>query len=101
MSQILSEAGVSRDSTPPVPRSALVSERFVRSTALVLEAEQVEVRVAAMRILLRCIAEDGHCRSSIVEKLALGPVLDAFHVVGDVDKFDIVRFLSELLKLKK
>ncbi|CAM0880521.1 unnamed protein product [Alopecurus aequalis] len=101
MSQILSEAGVSRDSTPPVPRSALVSERFVRSTALVLEAEQVEVRVAAMRILLRCIAEDGHCRGSIVDKLALGPVLDAFHVVGDADKFDIVRFLSELLKLKK
>ncbi|KAM0894206.1 hypothetical protein ACQ4PT_024615 [Festuca glaucescens] len=101
LSQILSEAGVGRDTTLPVPRSALVSERFVRSTALVLDAEQVEVRVAAMRILLRCIAEDGHCRSSIVEKLALGPVLDAFHVVGDADKFDIVRFLSEILKLKK
>uniref|UniRef100_A0ACD5VR81 Uncharacterized protein n=1 Tax=Avena sativa TaxID=4498 RepID=A0ACD5VR81_AVESA len=104
LSQILSEAagaGSGRDSTPPVPRSALVSERFVRSTVLVLEAEQVEVRVAAMRILLRCIAEDGHCRSSIVEKLALSPVLDAFHVVGEADKFDIVRFLSEILKLKK
>ncbi|KAM0913621.1 hypothetical protein ACQ4PT_012049 [Festuca glaucescens] len=101
LSQILSEASVGRDTTPPVPRSALVSERFVRSTALVLDAEQVEVRVAAMRILLRCIAEDGHCRSSIVEKLPLGPVLDAFHVVGDADKFDIVRFLSEILKLKK
>jgi hypothetical protein len=101
LSQILSEAGVGVDNTTPVPRSALVSERFVRSTALVLDAEQVEVRVAGMRILLRCIAEDGHCRSSIVDKLALGPVLDAFHVVGDADKFDIVRFLSEIVKLKK
>ncbi|KAI5006129.1 hypothetical protein ZWY2020_033372 [Hordeum vulgare] len=101
LSQILSESGVGRESTPPVPRSALVSERFVRSTALVLEAEQVEVRVAAMRILMRCVGEDGHCRSSIVEKLAVGAVLDAFHVVGDADKFEIVRFLSELLKLRK
>ncbi|VAH59282.1 unnamed protein product [Triticum turgidum subsp. durum] len=101
LSQILTESGVSRESTPPVPRSSLVSERFVRSTALVLEAEQVEVRVAAMRILMRCIGEDGHCRSSIVEKLAVNAVLDAFHVVGDADKFEIVRFLSELLKLKR
>lgn len=102
LSQILSEeAAGDRDSSQPVPRSALVSERFVRSTVMVLEAEQVEVRVAAMRILLRCVAEDGHCRGSIVEKLSLGAVLDAFHVVGDADKFDIVRFLSELVKLKR
>jgi hypothetical protein len=66
-----------------------------------LEAEQVEERLAAMRILLRCIWEDGHCRSTIVDKASLGAVLDAFHAVGDADKFDIVRFLYELLKLKR
>jgi hypothetical protein len=102
LSQILAEAGADRDSsTSPVPRSALLSERFVRSVAVSLEAEQVEERLAAMRILLRCIWEDGHCRSTIADKAALGAVLDAFHAVGDADKFDIVRFLYELLKLKK
>uniref|UniRef100_A0A0E0JFY7 RING-type E3 ubiquitin transferase n=1 Tax=Oryza punctata TaxID=4537 RepID=A0A0E0JFY7_ORYPU len=100
LSQILLEGG--RDSSSPaVPKSALVSERFVRSVAASLEAEQVEERVAAVRILLRCVAEDGHCRNSIVENSALAAVLDAFHVVGDGDKFDIVRLLSELLKLKR
>lgn len=99
LSQIIGEGG--RGSKSLVPRSALVSERFVRSVAVSLEAEQVEERVAAVRILLRCIGEDGHCRSSIVEKSALGAVLDAFHVVSDADKLDIVRFLCELLKLKR
>ncbi|XP_062189107.1 putative E3 ubiquitin-protein ligase LIN [Phragmites australis] len=100
LSQILVEGGTD-SATSPVPRSALLSERFIRSVAVSLEAEQVEERLAAVRILLRCIGEDGHCRSSIVEKSSLGAVLDAFHVVGDADKFDIVRFLYELLKLKK
>uniref|UniRef100_A0A0E0BZG5 RING-type E3 ubiquitin transferase n=2 Tax=Oryza meridionalis TaxID=40149 RepID=A0A0E0BZG5_9ORYZ len=100
LSQILVDGG--RDSSSPaVPRSALVSERFIRSVAASLEAEQVEERVAAVRILLRCVAEDGHCRSSIVENSALAAILDAFHVVGDADKFDIVRLLAELLKLKR
>ncbi|CAD6240689.1 unnamed protein product [Miscanthus lutarioriparius] len=102
LSQILVEAAGAEDSsTSPVPRSALLSERFIRSLAASLEAEPVEERLAAMRILLRCIWEDGHCRSSIAEKASLGAVLDAFHVVGDADKMDIVRFLYELLKLKK
>ncbi|ONM28247.1 Transducin/WD40 repeat-like superfamily protein [Zea mays] len=106
LSQILVEdAAAAADddssSTPPVPRSALMSERFIRSLAASLEAEPVEERLAAMRILLRCIWEDGHCRRSIAEKASLGAVLDAFHAVGDADKIDIVRFLYELLKLKK
>ncbi|KAF0917346.1 hypothetical protein E2562_017519 [Oryza meyeriana var. granulata] len=99
LSQVLLEGG--RDSSSPVAKSALVSERFIRSVAASLEAEQVEERIAAVRILLRCITEDGHSRSSVVEKSALGAVLDAFHVVGDADKFEVVRFLSELLKLKR
>ena len=62
----------------------------------------LDERLAAMRILLRCIWEDGHCRSSIADKsFQLGAVLDAFHAVGDADKLDIVRFLYELLKLKR
>ncbi|CAD6233636.1 unnamed protein product [Miscanthus lutarioriparius] len=102
LGQILVEAaGAADSSTSPVPRSALLSERFIRSLAASLEAEPVEERLAAMRILLRCIWEDGHCRSSIAEKASLGAVLDAFHAVGDADKIDIVRFLYELLKLKK
>ena len=75
LSQVLSEeggGGTDRDrdsSTAPVPRSALLSERFIRSVAASLGAEQVlDERLAAMRILLRCIWEDGHCRSSIAER---------------------------------
>ena len=74
-SQVLTEeggGGTDRDrdsSTAPVPRSALLSERFIRSVAASLGAEQVlDERLAAMRILLRCIWEDGHCRSSIAER---------------------------------
>ncbi|KAJ1281869.1 hypothetical protein BS78_03G006500 [Paspalum vaginatum] len=103
LSQILAaaDAGAADSSTAPVPRSALLSERFVRSVAASLEAEQVEERMAAVRILLRCVWEDGHCRSGIVEKSSLGALLDAFHAVGDADRIDTVRFLYELLKLKK
>ncbi|CAL4959147.1 unnamed protein product [Urochloa decumbens] len=109
LSQILEAAGGGgggggdSDDAPPVPRAALLSERFVRSVAGSLEAEQIEERMAAVRILLRCIWEEGHCRSSIADKssTSIGAVLDAFHAVGDADKHDIVRFLYELLKLKK
>lgn len=68
LSQVLSEGGAD-SSTSPVPRSALLSERFIWSVAASLGAEQVlDERLAAMRILLRCIWEDGHCRSSIAER---------------------------------
>jgi len=83
-----------------LPRSKLLSERFVRSLTVSLEAEPLEER-RPMRILIRCILEDGHCWSSITEKASLGSVLDTFHAVGDSDKIDIMRFLYELLKLKK
>ncbi|CAO2199698.1 unnamed protein product [Urochloa humidicola] len=103
LSQILADGGGADSDAPPVPRAALLSDRFIRSVAASLEAEQIEERMAAMRILLRCIWEDGHCRSSIADKSSssLGAILDAFHAVGDADKNDIVRFLYELLKLKK
>ncbi|XP_039847040.1 uncharacterized protein LOC120706449 [Panicum virgatum] len=75
LSQVLAEeggGGTDRDrdsSMAPVPRSALLSERFIRSVAASLGVEQVlNERLAAMRILLRCIWEDGHCRRSIVER---------------------------------
>ncbi|GJN06533.1 hypothetical protein PR202_ga24268 [Eleusine coracana subsp. coracana] len=90
---------------PVVPRAALLSDRFVRGVVASLDADTVEEKLAAVRILLRCVAEDGHCRTSIVDKCSssssLGALLDAFHAVGDADKFDIVRFLHEILKLKK
>uniref|UniRef100_A0A0D9UYS1 RING-type E3 ubiquitin transferase n=1 Tax=Leersia perrieri TaxID=77586 RepID=A0A0D9UYS1_9ORYZ len=101
LSRILVDGDRNGSSPGAVAKSALVSERFVRSVAASLEAEEVEEKVAAVRILLRCVAEDGHCRSSVVENSTLAGVLDVFHVVGDGDKFDIVRLLSELLKLKR
>ncbi|CAO2209349.1 unnamed protein product [Urochloa humidicola] len=105
LSQILeASGGGDSDGAPPVPRAALLSERFIRSVAGSLESEQIEERLAAVRILPRCIWEDGHCRSTIADKSSsslIGAVLDAFHAAGDADRLDIVRFLYELLKLKK
>ncbi|GJN38209.1 hypothetical protein PR202_gb27231 [Eleusine coracana subsp. coracana] len=96
------DSSSSSAAAPVVPRAALLSERFVRGVVASLDADTVEEKLAAMRILLRCVAEDGHCRTTIVDKASsLGALLDAFHAVGDADKFDIVRFLHEILKLKK
>lgn len=89
-----------------VPRAALLSDKFIRGVLSSLESDMVDEKLAAVRILLKCIGEDGHCRSSIADKAAassslLSALLDAFHAVGDADKIDIVRLLYDLLKLKR
>lgn len=79
----------------------LISERVVESVILSLKADLVEERIAAVGILLRCIEEDGYCRSIVADKAELAPVLESFALVGDVDRFKIIHFLSELVKLNR
>lgn len=66
-----------------------------------LESEFIEERITSVRILLRCIQEDGKCRNVIADKAELGPVLEIFIGANDKDRFEIVQFLSELVKLNR
>lgn len=78
-----------------------VSTKVIEKIIVSLEAEAVEERTAAVSILLRCILEDGKCRNIIAERAELGPLLETFVGVNDGERFEIVRFLSELVKLNR
>lgn len=66
-----------------------------------LNAETAEERIAAVGILLRCMEEDGKCRHAIADKAELAPVLESFMGASDAQRFEIVHFLSELVKLNR
>ncbi|XAR67021.1 Ubiquitin--protein ligase [Bertholletia excelsa] len=74
-----------------------VIERIVLS----LKANWAEERMAAVRILLRCIQVEGKCRTSIADKAELAPVLESFMGASDGERFKIVQFLAELVKLTR
>jgi hypothetical protein len=65
-----------------------------------LQAEQTE-RIAAVGILLKCMLEDGKCRNTVADKAELAPVLDSFMSASDGERFEIVQFLYELVKLNR
>ncbi|KAK1313228.1 putative E3 ubiquitin-protein ligase LIN-1 [Acorus calamus] len=79
----------------------LISERAVESVVGSLEAEPVEERLAAVTILLRCMVQDGRCRNTIADKAELAPVLESFMNASDGERFEIIRFLFELVKLNR
>ncbi|KAG6662225.1 hypothetical protein CIPAW_03G228700 [Carya illinoinensis] len=79
----------------------LISEKMIESIVCSLGAEWAEERIAAVGILLRCMEEDGKCRNTIADKADLAPILDSFMGAGDAERFEIVRFLSELVKLNR
>ncbi|XP_077210916.1 putative E3 ubiquitin-protein ligase LIN-1 isoform X2 [Tasmannia lanceolata] len=91
----------SDDSNVSIAARALVSDDAIEIIVKSLEAESVEERIAAVTILLRCIEEDGNCRNTIADKAELAPVLESFLDVDDGDRFKIVKFLSELVKLNR
>lgn len=66
-----------------------------------LESEWIEERITAVRLLLKCIQEDGKCRNVIADKAELSPVLEILVGTNDQDRFEIVQFLSELVKLNR
>ncbi|XP_022882445.1 putative E3 ubiquitin-protein ligase LIN isoform X2 [Olea europaea var. sylvestris] len=79
----------------------ILSTKAIENIIVSLDAEGVEERIAAVGILLRCILEDGKCRNIIAEKAVLTRLLESFMVVNDVERFEIVHFLSELVKLNR
>uniref|UniRef100_A0A2N9H1T4 RING-type E3 ubiquitin transferase n=1 Tax=Fagus sylvatica TaxID=28930 RepID=A0A2N9H1T4_FAGSY len=81
--------------------NTVISEKAIESIVGSLEAEWAEERIATVGILLRCMQEDGKCRNTIANKAELAPLLECFMGAGDGERFEIVHFLSELIKLNR
>ncbi|ONH98058.1 hypothetical protein PRUPE_7G226000 [Prunus persica] len=81
--------------------NTVVSEKALERIISSLESESVEERIAAVGILLRCMQQDGKCRNTIADKAELAPVLDSFMGANDRERFEIVHFFSELVKLNR
>nr|XP_043627899.1 putative E3 ubiquitin-protein ligase LIN [Erigeron canadensis] len=79
----------------------LISGKVIECIISSLESEWIEERITAVRILLRCIQEDGKYRNVIADKAELAPVLEILFGANDQDRFEIVQFLSELVKLNR
>ncbi|KAK8980025.1 hypothetical protein V6N11_061245 [Hibiscus sabdariffa] len=81
--------------------STIVSSKVIDNVVGSLEAEWSVERIAAVGILRRCIQQDGKCRNTVADKAQLAPVLENFMAASDADRFEIVYFLSELVKLNR
>ncbi|OVA08576.1 WD40 repeat [Macleaya cordata] len=79
----------------------VISANAVEIVVESLEAQWAEERIAAVGILLRCMQEDGRCRNAIADKAELAPILESFVEANDGERFEIVCFLSELVKLNR
>ncbi|OMO58191.1 hypothetical protein COLO4_34815 [Corchorus olitorius] len=81
--------------------SLVVSSKVFESIVSSLEAEWAVERIAAVGILRRCMQEDGKCRNFIADKANLIPVLESFMGASDEERFEIVYFFFELVKLNR
>lgn len=81
--------------------NSVISEKALERIISSLESESAEERTAAIGILVRCMRQDGYCRNTIADKAELAPVLDSFMGANDEERFEIVLFLSELVKLNR
>ncbi|KAM3301248.1 putative E3 ubiquitin-protein ligase LIN [Capsicum chacoense] len=79
----------------------LTSARVVEAILCILEAELVEERLSAMLILMRCMQLDGRCINMIANKAELTHLLESFIESNDAHRFEIIQFLSELVKLNR
>ncbi|GJS47902.1 putative E3 ubiquitin-protein ligase LIN, partial [Tanacetum coccineum] len=80
---------------------SIVSSKAMESIIKSFKSESTEERIAAMKILLRRIQENGKCRNVVADKAELAPVLESFLDANDQDRFAIVQFLSELVRLNR
>ncbi|KAI4376602.1 hypothetical protein MLD38_014345 [Melastoma candidum] len=78
--------------------STVLSAGAVDDVMKSLAAEWAEERIKAVSILLRCMQEDGRCRNRIANKTELAPILECFPAASDVERFEIVHFLSKLIR---
>lgn len=81
--------------------SPIVSSKMIETIVGSLEAELAEEKIAAVGILSKCMQEEGKCRNTIADKAKLGPVLEGFINASEGDRFLIVQFFSDLVKLNR
>ncbi|KAL2342538.1 hypothetical protein Fmac_003823 [Flemingia macrophylla] len=81
--------------------NTLFSEKAIGIVVGSLGAELVKERIAAVEILLRCMEEDGTCRNNIADKAELLPLLETLVGATDGDRFKIINFFFELVKLNR
>ncbi|XP_024627707.1 putative E3 ubiquitin-protein ligase LIN-1 isoform X2 [Medicago truncatula] len=79
----------------------LFSEKALGAIVGSLGAEWAEERIVAVEILLRCMQEDGTCRNTIADKAELSSIMESFIHANDAERFKIVEFFSELIKLNR
>lgn len=80
---------------------SVLVENAIESVLGSLKAKQVEERIAAVGILVNCMQEDGKCRNTIANKAELAPVMESFMEASNDEQFEIIMFLSELVKLNR
>ncbi|KAJ4839894.1 hypothetical protein Tsubulata_003202 [Turnera subulata] len=93
--------GSSEESIVSSIANAIVSTKVIENLVGCLESESAEERIAAVGILLRCMQKEGKCRNTIADKAELAPVLECFMSADDGERYEIVQFLSELVKLNR
>ncbi|KAK7291478.1 hypothetical protein RIF29_06652 [Crotalaria pallida] len=82
-----------------VANAVLFSEKAFETIVGSLGAESAKERIAAVEILLKCMQEDGTCRNFIADKAELSTILESFIGATDKQRFEIIQFFSELVKL--
>ncbi|XP_031485368.1 putative E3 ubiquitin-protein ligase LIN isoform X3 [Nymphaea colorata] len=80
---------------------AVIAEKALENVVSSLESDRTEERIAAIRILLNCIKEKGSCRRIIADKVNLSSVFGIFMSASVAEKFEIVGFLSELVRINR
>ncbi|KAG9148928.1 hypothetical protein Leryth_025233 [Lithospermum erythrorhizon] len=79
----------------------VVSSQATKSIIFYLQSDVLEEKIAAVGILLRCILADGASRNVIADKIQLAPIVESFIEANDEQRFEIVHFLFQLVKMKR
>uniref|UniRef100_A0A7N0TJ17 RING-type E3 ubiquitin transferase n=2 Tax=Kalanchoe fedtschenkoi TaxID=63787 RepID=A0A7N0TJ17_KALFE len=79
----------------------ILRSKVIEKIAGSLESENSVERIAAVGILLRCMQCDGKCRNIIADKAELAQILESFMGASEADQSEIIKFLSELLRLNR
>ncbi|CAN6456547.1 unnamed protein product [Victoria cruziana] len=80
---------------------AVIAEKALENVVSSVESDKIQERTAAIRILLNCIKEKGSCRNIIADKVNLSSVFGIFLSASAMEKFEIVHFLSELVRTNR
>lgn len=80
---------------------SVISANAIENVVDRLQSELRDERTSAMAILLRCMQENGKSRNIIADKAELTPIMDSFRGTTEGEWFQIVQFLSELVKLNR